>query len=206
MNDNTNLRRCLSSISIVALIATFVTLTACSTVNIADNSQIIQVNAISSNHESITDAQCTLRNDRGSWSGKTPAPVRLIVSEAPLYIACNKEGYQSASVTLEAQTEGRVVGDLGRLGKLVIGGSNEAKPAFMTQGKVEAKTQYPSTVSVLLSPIADNKSTIPATSKPDGGTASSSGFDFFSAQQQCLDIGLIKGTENFGLCVLKLLK
>jgi hypothetical protein len=206
MNDNTQYRQSFSPVSMVALIATFVTLTACSAVNIADDSQIIQVNAISPNHEAITDVQCTLKNDRGSWSGKTPAPVRLSVSQAPLLIACSKEGYQSASVTLEAQTEGRVVGELGRLGKLVIGGSNEAKPAFMTQGKVESKKQYPSTVSVLLSPIADNKSTISAASKPDGGAASSSSFDFFSAQQQCLDIGLIKGTENFGLCVLKLLK
>ena len=45
-------------------------------------------------------ANCTLKNNKGSWEVKTPATVKLKLSKKDLEIVCKKDGYKTKTITI----------------------------------------------------------------------------------------------------------
>ena len=45
-------------------------------------------------------ADCTLKNNKGSWEVKTPATVKLKLSKKDLEIVCKKDGYKTKTITI----------------------------------------------------------------------------------------------------------
>ena len=45
-------------------------------------------------------ADCTLKNNKGSWKVKTPTTVELKLSKKDLEIVCKKDGYKTKTITL----------------------------------------------------------------------------------------------------------
>ena len=45
-------------------------------------------------------ADCTLKNNKGSWKVKTPATVELKLSKKDLEIVCKKDGYKTKTITI----------------------------------------------------------------------------------------------------------
>ena len=45
-------------------------------------------------------ANCTLKNNKGSWEVKTPATVKLKLSKKDLEIVCKKDGYKTKTITV----------------------------------------------------------------------------------------------------------
>ena len=45
-------------------------------------------------------ANCTLKNNKGSWEVKTPATVELKLSKKDLEIVCKKDGYKTKTITV----------------------------------------------------------------------------------------------------------
>ena len=190
---------------VLILVAACLALSGCATVGNADALQFIEVRTIASNQESLGNADCVLKNDHGTWNVVTPGRVQVVSRDATLHITCNKPGYRVGVNKLDVLREGRVLGDLGGLGKLVIGGASTQKPAFMTQGGDTHTKRYPASVVVVMSPVDSPKT------EADGSVLTSKGGvptrkDLNDAQKFCADIGLIKGSEPFGMCVLKLIK
>ena len=50
-------------------------------------------------------ADCTLKNNKGSWEVKTPATVKLKLSKKDLEIVCEKDGYKTKILTLPLKTK-----------------------------------------------------------------------------------------------------
>ena len=53
-------------------------------------------------------ADCTLKNNKGSWEVKTPATVELKLSKKDLEIVCEKDGYKTKILTLPLKTKADV--------------------------------------------------------------------------------------------------
>lgn len=186
--------------------AAVLVLMGCGTMVTSDARQFIEITTISSNQESLGNADCVLKNDQGTWSVVSPGSVQVVSSGTPLHITCHKTGYLVGVNRLDAVREGYVMGDMGTLGKLVIGGATTQKPAFMTQGADAPPKRYPASVVVVL-----DRQIEAAKVQATGGSLmplepSQAGMDLNSAQKTCVEIGLIKGSEPFGMCVLKLMK
>ena len=45
-------------------------------------------------------AECTLKNNKGSWKVKTPTTVKLKLSKKDLEIVCKKDGYKTKTITI----------------------------------------------------------------------------------------------------------
>lgn len=152
----------------------------------------------------VDGVTCDLKNERGAWSVVTPNSVEVVQSEMPLQVVCRKDGYSLASTTIVKQTEGRVLGDLGGLGKLVVGGSTTARPPYMNSGSEISKYPYASPIKIVMTPLPLETSPAKSLSNNES-TSQKKTFDFEDAKSKCEDIGLRKGTESFGLCVMKLI-
>ena len=179
---------------------------ACATVATHETSQAVHVASATPEGVGVSGVNCQLKNDRGAWSVVAPGTVNVLPSDSPLLITCNKSGFQLGSLAVDKLTEGVVMGHLGNLGKLVIGSAHTAKPAYMTQGMHSTHPAYPSSVTVLMNLTTSERTQSKTLVSPHSHNGPNATFDLEGAQKQCAEIGLIKGTENFGLCVLKLMK
>jgi len=169
-----------------------------------DMSQKMEVNAELLSGVSIDGANCELRNDKGNWSVVTPNSVDVYPSTLPLQVSCSKDGYSLAIASVDRQADGRVLGSLGAFGRLVVGGSSTARPTFMSNDNTTPNYQYPSPINIVMTPLPVEVS-LPNSSPRGDFRQSNKAIDFDEAKKKCDEIGFRKGTENFGMCVLKLM-
>ncbi len=76
-----------------------------------------------------TNADCTLKNTRGSWEVKqTPGTANVHRDNHPLDVRCNKVGYQTAHTSVGDQANGTTFGNifLGGIVGAVVDQSNGA--------------------------------------------------------------------------------
>lgn len=61
----------------------------------------------------VTNATCTLDNDKGSWFvNKTPGSVTVHRSYKDLHVACQKKGFKSTEKTVKSKTTPHVFGNV----------------------------------------------------------------------------------------------
>ena len=93
---------------------------------------------ISSN---VNGASCILQNEKGSWSLLTPGSAVITNSRENLSVKCNKEGYQSAVVSVPSKHK-----DSATWGNVVLGGGI----GYIWDRKTGAAFIYPSTINLTL--------------------------------------------------------
>jgi hypothetical protein len=184
-SDANSIFKCVAMLALLALCS-------CASVPSEEEKQQVHVTALLSGGAIVNGARCELTNDKGSWSVMTPGAVDVLTSESPLQVTCQKEGYRKVKVSIGQQVDGQVIGDLGGLGKLVIGGAKSSRSPFFSNDSNAPSHLYPSAIKVSMTQL-----------EPNSGNKKTFGFD--EAQKKCEEIGLRKGTENFGMCVMKLM-
>ncbi len=176
-------------------------LSSCASTPSIDSRQKINVATFLADGTAINGVKCDLKNDKSEWSVVTPSAVDVEQSEVPLQVTCRKTGYGTATVLIGKETEGRVLGDLGGFGKLVLGGSKAPRSPFVSNDSEMSLHQYPNSIKVTMTPLV-LMNTSPQLKLE---SRSKTTFDFDEANKKCEEIGLRKGTENFGMCVMKLM-
>ena len=93
---------------------------------------------ISSN---VNGARCILTNEKGSWSLQTPGSAVVTNSRENLSVRCEKNGYESAVVSVPAKHK-----DSATWGNVVLGGGI----GYIWDRKTGAAFIYPSTINLTL--------------------------------------------------------
>ena len=93
---------------------------------------------ISSN---VNGARCTLTNEKGSWSLQTPGSAVVTNSRENLSVRCEKNGYESAVVSVPSKHK-----DSATWGNVVLGGGI----GYIWDRKTGAAFIYPSTINMTL--------------------------------------------------------
>ncbi len=62
--------------------------------------QNVALDAQSADGEPLAQADCTLKNDRGSWQAESPAQVQVRRSDADLMVECRKDGFEAGFARL----------------------------------------------------------------------------------------------------------
>ena len=93
---------------------------------------------ISSN---VNGARCTLTNEKGSWSLQTPGNAVVTNSRENLSVRCEKNGYESAVVSVPSKHK-----DSATWGNVVLGGGI----GYIWDRKTGAAFIYPSTINLTL--------------------------------------------------------
>jgi len=121
----------LQAIAAVAILGT--ALSGCASI-IKGSSEDIAVST-----PSAPGASCTLTSPRGTWDVTTPGKVHVLRSVKDMNIACNKEGYQSASTMIPSGVEPWTFGNLA-IGGLIGFGIDATSGAI---GKYPEKFEVP---------------------------------------------------------------
>ena len=121
----------------------FIFLTSCASTMSGNNQPI----TIASN---VSGANCILQNEKGSWSLQTPGSVVVTNSRENLSVRCEKNGYQSAVVSIPSKHK-----DSATWGNVVLGGGI----GYIWDRKTGAAFIYPSTINMNL--IKDTSSATP---------------------------------------------
>ena len=197
-SDANSIFKCVAMLALLALCS-------CASVPSEEEKQQVHVTALLSDGAIVNGARCELTNDKGAWLVTTPGPVDVLTSESPLQVTCEKEGYRKVKVSIGQEVDGQVIGDLGGLGKLVIGGAKSSRSPFFSNDSNAASHPYPSAIKVSMTQLAFATENINATRQLEPNSGNKKTFGFDEAQKKCEEIGLRKGTENFGMCVMKLM-
>ena len=110
------------------------TLNSCAS-TMSGNSQPV---SISSN---VNGASCVLTNEKGSWSLQTPGSAVVTNSRENLSVRCEKNGYESAVVSVPSTHK-----DSATWGNVVLGGGI----GYIWDRKTGAAFIYPSTINLTL--------------------------------------------------------
>ena len=94
--------------------------------------------SVSSN---VSGANCTLTNEKGSWSLRTPGSVVVTNSRENLAVRCEKNGYVSSVVSVPSKHKDSTI-----WGNVVLGGG----VGYIWDRKTGAAFIYPSTVNLTL--------------------------------------------------------
>lgn len=78
--------------------------------------QSLALNVKNEKNELVTDAKCTLKNDRGSWQASSPAFVDVRRSAEDLLVECKKEGSGDGFLRAISRAAG------GMFGNIIFGG------------------------------------------------------------------------------------
>ncbi len=89
----------------------------------------------------VNGAKCTLQNEKGSWSLQTPGSAVVTNSRENLSVRCEKNGYQSAVVSVPSKHK-----DSATWGNVVLGGGI----GYIWDRKTGAAFIYPSTINLTL--------------------------------------------------------
>lgn len=104
-------------------------------------------------------ANCTLTNARGSWTVTSPGSATVTRSKTDMQIRCSKAGWQDASATVPAGTEGWTWGNL------IIGGLI----GFGIDWSTGAMQKYPESVQVPMTQSGGGSSSLETPSDPGNG-------------------------------------
>ena len=121
-------------IKIINNFAIFLFLLSCAS-TMSGNNQPVNIST------NVSGAKCTLTNEKGSWSVLTPGSAVVTNSRENLSVRCEKNGYQSAIVSVPSKHK-----DSATWGNVVLGGGI----GYIWDRKTGAAFIYPSTVSLTL--------------------------------------------------------
>jgi hypothetical protein len=71
----------------------------CATVT-TGKTQDLALSTQSAGGEPLAQAQCVLKNDRGTWKAESPAQVQVRRSDGDLLVECRKEGFEAGFARL----------------------------------------------------------------------------------------------------------
>lgn len=205
MNKKFNQTRYANSIFKCVAMLALLALYSCASVPAGEEKQQVHVTTLLSNGAIVDGAKCELTNDKGAWSVMTPGAIDVLTSEYALQVTCQKEGYRKVKVSIGQQADGQVIGDLGGLGKLVIGGTKSSRSPSFSNDSNAPSHQYPNAIKVNMTQQAFDTENVNAMRQVEPISRNKKTFGFDEAQKKCEEIGLRKGTENFGMCVMKLM-
>lgn len=109
---------------------------------VGGTTQTLSVETIS-NGIQLAGAQCTLKNDKGTWFVNTPGTVTLHRSYDALNANCTRAGYNPAITTSTSSTKGMAFGNI-LFGGLIGAGVDMADGAAY---------DYPKLITVPMTPI-----------------------------------------------------
>lgn len=90
-------------------------LPGCASITSSD-SQSLTLSVYDEKKEQIKDADCSLKNDRGTWKAKAPAVVEVRRSAEDLMVECQKEGAPNGFLRAISRAAG------GMFGNIIFGG------------------------------------------------------------------------------------
>lgn len=133
----------LHKIMYISFCAAMCSLSACATIT-TGSSQSLSVDTVPER-----GAQCTLTNDKGSWTlAETPSSVTVSRAYSALNVKCKKQGYGEGTTTVQSSTKGAAYGNI-LLGG-IIGGAVD-----MSSG---AAYDYPASIVVTMSNTSNSTS------------------------------------------------
>jgi hypothetical protein len=104
------------NIKSVALLGVASTIfSGCATIT-SNEMQTISLNAKSGDGQTVEQAKCTLKNDKGSWEMVTPGFVSVHRSSEDLIVECKKEGSEDGLLRAISRAAG------GMFGNIIFGG------------------------------------------------------------------------------------
>ena len=89
--------------------------TGCATIT-SEEYQTITLTANTKDGKSVADAQCTMKNDKGSWKASAPGNTKVHRSAEDLVVECKKEGYDAGFLRAISRAAN------GMWGNIVFGG------------------------------------------------------------------------------------
>ena len=78
-------------VTATAFAAVSIALSACASVTTQWHQDVVLATPL------VVDANCSLQNERGTWTATKPGPVRVTKSKTPLEVRCTKEGYRDTT-------------------------------------------------------------------------------------------------------------
>lgn len=100
----------MKSVSWLPFTLALVALSGCASI-VDGTKQTLSVKAMD-NGNSLADAQCSLKNDKGTWFVRTPGTVTVHRSYDALNVKCKHPGYQTALIKSESSTKGMAFGNI----------------------------------------------------------------------------------------------
>lgn len=95
--------------ALVALAASFL-FSGCATV-VSGRTQSLSLNTQTLDGQPVQQADCTLKNDRGSWQARSPARVEVRKSDGDLTVECWKEGFEAGFAQVVSRVHALFVAD-----------------------------------------------------------------------------------------------
>lgn len=87
----------------------------CATIT-SESMQSVTLTASSEAGEKVADAQCTLKNDKGTWKSESDGHVQVHRSAEDLLVECEKEGFANGFLRAISRAAG------GMWGNIIFGG------------------------------------------------------------------------------------
>lgn len=107
------------SFSIVS-VAALILVSGCSTITQSETQRL----SVTATHEGapLKDADCSLTNDKGTWTARAPGQVDVRKSGENLNVVCRKEGFVDGLLTAISRAAGSMFGNIifgGGIGALI---------------------------------------------------------------------------------------
>lgn len=144
------------------LFLALIALTSCASI-VDGSNQSLSVETISHGRE-VAGANCTLKNDKGTWFVSTPGTVTVHRSYDDLNVKCTDAGYEPALITSASSTKGMAFGNI-LFGGLIGAGID------MSTG---AAYDYPSLITVPMMADPQSPGQVPQPVPSKGVTAPTS--------------------------------
>lgn len=94
----------------VAFCLPILALAGCASI-VDGTNQTVSVQTMSGG-QSLSNAQCTLQSNKGTWFTNTPGTVTIHRGYDALHVTCAKPGYQSGVATVASSTKGMAFGNI----------------------------------------------------------------------------------------------
>jgi uncharacterized protein YceK len=82
----------------------------CATV-VSGRTQSLSLNTQTIDGQPVQQADCTLKNDRGSWQARSPAQVEVRKSDGDLTVECRKDGFEAGFAQVVSRVHALFVAD-----------------------------------------------------------------------------------------------
>lgn len=104
----------------IVSVAALILVSGCSTITQSETQRL----SVTATHEGtpLKDADCSLTNDKGTWTAKAPGQVDVRKSGENLNVVCKKEGFVDGLLTAISRAAGSMFGNIifgGGIGALI---------------------------------------------------------------------------------------
>lgn len=151
-----------STLTLAVATAAVSVLSGCASIT-GGSTQVVSVQTTQGG-KSLSGAQCTLVNDKGTWFVTTPGTVPVHRAYDDLNVKCEKEGSEPGILTVKSSTKGMAWGNIlagGVIGAAVDMGTGAAYdyPSLLTVSMGVTTTLSPPTKTDPASPASTPQST-----------------------------------------------